>query len=237
MGRHAPDGITTSTRVEVLATAAATGAVPLLGLPLLLAPALATAVWTLMVLTLRRRRDRAASRRRDQVTESVEAMLGELRAGQPPGRALERAAQPWPDLAAAAAAHRLGADVPSRLRDAAMLPGARAAEQVAAAWELCGASGVSLADALEQVLVTARAEHEVASAVTAELGSARATVRLLAVLPVLVLSMGTGVGADPWRFLVSTPSGQMCLWLGVTLMSVGVMWLERIADYAQGGSR
>ena len=220
-----------------LAAAAVGGSGLVLGVPLLLAPTCATLVWVTVVLVERRRRASAAAVRREQVVGAVEAMLGELGAGQPPGRALGCAVDAWPELAPAAAAHRLGSDVAGQLRQVAELPGAGALAQVAAAWELCGASGVSLADALEQVLATVRAEHDVLRAVAGELAAARATVRLVAGLPLLVLAMGSGIGADPWTFLTATVPGQLCLWAGVTLATVGVMWLERIADHAQGHTR
>lgn len=213
------------------------GAGLLLGVPLLVVLTAATLVWLTVVLVERRRRVSGAAARREQVVAAVEAMLGELAAGQPPGRALACAVDAWPELAPAASAHRLGSDVPDQLRQVADLPGAGALGQVAAAWELCGGSGVSLADALEQVLATVRAEHDVMLAVTGELAAARATVRLVAGLPLLVLAMGSGIGADPWAFLIGTTPGQLCLWSGVTLATVGVMWLERIADHAQGQSR
>lgn len=220
-----------------LAGAAVGGAGLLLGVPLLLVPTAATLVWVAVVLVERRRRASAAEVRRERVVAAVEAMLGELGAGQPPGRALDCAVDAWPELAPAAAAHRLGSDVPGQVRRVADLPGAGALAQVAAAWELCGASGVSLGDALEQVLATVRAEHDVLLAVAGELAAARATVRLVAGLPLLVLGMGSGIGADPWAFLTGTAPGQLCLWAGVTLASAGVMWLERIADRAQGHTR
>lgn len=221
----------------LLCAGVALGLAQLLDVSLLLAPPLATFAWALAVLVERRRRNDAAQRRREQVVDSVEAMLGELGAGQPPGRALERGARLWPELAPASAAHRLGADVAAQLREVARLPGARALDQVAAAWELCAGSGASLADALEQVVVTVRADHEVLLAVAGELAAARATVRLVAVLPLVVLGMGGGIGVDPWAFLLGSTVGQLCLWAGVTLAVGGVMWLERIADQAQGEVR
>ncbi len=220
-----------------LGAGAVLGLAVLLDVPVMLAPTLATLTWLVTVLVRRRRRREAAARRRELVMDAVEAMLGELTAGKPPGPALERATDIWPRLAPASAAHRLGSDVAGEIRAVANLPGARAVGQVAAAWELCGASGVSLADALEQVLASVRVDLEVRLAIEAELAAARATVRLIAVLPVLVLSMGSGIGADPWQFLVGSHVGQICLWAGVTLMALGVMWLERIADQALGEAR
>jgi tight adherence protein B len=185
-------------------------------------------------LGLRARRDRAAVRRRDRVVDSCEAMLGELHAGQPPSVALARAAVVWPELAPVAGTARLGGDVPAALRALAVRPGAGAVDRLAGAWQLCSVTGSGLAAALEQVLATVRAEHEVLLAVRSELASARATARLMAVLPVVVLVMAEGVGAGAWQFLLGTVAGHLVLLVGALLAVTGVLWLERIADEAQG---
>lgn len=213
------------------------GVALLMGVPGLLLPTLALVTWAVWVLVGRARRDGRAAHRRQRVVEACEAMLGELVAGQPPVRALDRAADVWDELVPTAGAARLGADVPASLRPLADLPGGGAVGRLAGAWQLCGSSGSGLATALEQVLASVRAEHEVALAVRSELASARATARLLAVLPLMVLVMAQGIGADPWRFLLATVPGQVCLGAGVALAVCGVMWLERIADDAQGERR
>jgi tight adherence protein B len=213
------------------------GGAALIDVPVLLLPTIALLGWAASVLVARARRDAQAVTRRERVVEACEAMLGELVAGRPPVQALDRAAGVWDELASTAGAAHLGVDVPTALRPLARLPGARAVDRLAGVWQLCGSSGSGLATALEQVLGSVRAEHEVALAVRSELSSARATARLLAVLPVLVLVMAQGIGADPWRFLLATVPGQLCLGTGVALGVAGVMWLERIADEAQGERR
>lgn len=207
------------------------------GVPVLLLPTAVAVVWVTTALVARARRDAEAVDRRALVVDACEAMLGELLAGQPPFRALDRASATWPGLLPVARAARLDGDVPVALRTLSTLPGAAALDRLAAAWQLCAASGSGLGPALEQVLRTVRAEHEVVLAVRSELASARATAKLLAVLPVLVLVMAHGIGADPWRFLLGTVPGQLCLGAGVGLAVAGVTWLERIADDAQGERR
>jgi tight adherence protein B len=208
-----------------------------LGAPVLLLPTVAIVVWTSGRVVSRARRDRAAACRRDQVLEACEDLLGELHAGRPPQAALIKAGEVWPELAPVAGAARLGGDVPAALRAVAEEPGAGAMGRIAGAWQLCATTGSGLADAIEQVLLTVRMEHEVAGAVRAELASARATARLLAVLPVLVLVMAEGIGADPWSFLLSTTPGLVCLGLGTALAAGGIAWLDRIADDVQGERR
>ena len=56
--------------------------------------------------------------------------------------------------------------------------------------------------------------------------------RLVACLPVAVLLMGSGAGSDPWSFLLRTPVGWVCGAAGLTLVALGLWWIERLADEA-----
>lgn len=178
----------------------------------------------------RRRDDRARAARRARVVEVGEAMVGELRAGQPPLWALARAGEVWPDLAPVVAAARLGADVPGALREQARRPGAEGLADLAAAWQVSERSGAALASALAQVVASARARQHAAALVAGELASARATARLVALLPVGTMAMAAGIGAAPWRFLLDHPVGVGCLAAGATLVLVGLAWIDRIAS-------
>jgi tight adherence protein B len=108
-------------------------------------------------------------------------------------------------------------------------PGAEAMAEVAGAWQLGQRSGAGLTGSLEQVLVTTRARQETRRRVRAELASARATARLVAVLPLLCLVAAQSMGAEPWRFLLGTPPGIACLAGGLLLGFTGLWWIERIA--------
>jgi len=178
---------------------------------------------------LRARAEKAAARRRQHVVDACEAMLGELRAGQPPSRALERSAPVWPELDAVVRAVVLGADVPHAMRDVARRPGGAGLARVAGAWEICARTGSGLAFAVEQVLETARAEQATERLVQGELASARATARLVTILPVVVLAASHGIGAQPWHFLLGTVPGLVCLAAGVALAFCGLTWIDRIA--------
>ena len=180
----------------------------------------------------RGRRRRAAQQRADLVVEVCEALAGELRSGQPPVRALRHAAEVWPELEPAARAGELGGDVPRALRRVAVLPGASALTTVAAAWQVSEGSGGTMALALGRVVESSRRRRRTQRLVASELASAQATARLVAALPLLVLTMGSGLGGDPWTFLLTTPLGLTCLAAGLVLAYLGIGWIERIAGSA-----
>jgi tight adherence protein B len=167
--------------------------------------------------------------RRARVVEVGEAMVGELRAGQPPQVALGRAGEVWPDLVPVVAAARLGADVPEALRDRATLPGAEGLADLAAAWQVSQRSGAALTTSLGQVVASARARQLAGHLVRGELSSARATARLVALLPVGTLAMSAGIGGDPWAFLFGHPVGLGCLAAGTGLVFAGLAWIDRMA--------
>jgi tight adherence protein B len=175
---------------------------------------------------------RAAHERAESVVEVCEALAAELRAGQPPLRALRHCVGIWPALEPVAGAGELGGDVPRALRRLAGLPGASGLEEVAAAWQVSEGAGGTMALALGRVAESSRRRRATQRLVASELASVQATARLLAVLPIAVLVMGSGIGADPWAFLLSTPAGLACLGAGLALTYAGIAWIERIAAAA-----
>lgn len=174
----------------------------------------------------------AADRTADRVVEACEALAGELRAGQPPSAALSHCAEVWPALEPVVVADGLGSDVPQALRRLARSPGAAGLREVASAWQVSVGSGAAMSSALTLVADSARERRATQRLVQAELASAQATARLVAVLPVVALVMGAGVGGDPWGFLLRTPAGLGCLGAGLALAYAGLWWMERIATAA-----
>ena len=213
----------------VLAVATGVVVVTVDGTRLALALVLLASGAAVAVLARRAARARAAERRRQQVVEVCEALVGELRAGQPLVAALEHSCEVWPELAPVVMAARLGADVAAALRRLARIPGAEGLQEVAAAWQVSQQSGAGLATALGQVASTARARQSTRELVRGELASAQATARLVALLPVASLAMSAGIGGHPWHFLLATPAGLGCLGVGVLLVFTGLLWIDVIA--------
>lgn len=177
---------------------------------------------------------RGADARAERVLEACEALAGEVRAGQPPARALRHCVEVWTDLEPVAATAELGGDVPAALRRLARSPGASGMAEVAAAWQVSATAGAGLAPALMQVAEGARRHSATRRLVASELASAQATARVVASLPVVVLLAGAGLGGDPWHFLLGTPAGVTCLAGGLSLLLAGLAWIERIAVRAAG---
>ena len=132
----------------------------------------------------------SADRTADRVVEACEALAGELRAGQPPSAALSHCAEVWPALEPVVAADGLGSDVPQALRRLAGSPGAAGLREVASAWQVSVGSGAAMSSALTLVADSARERRATQRLVQAELASAQATARLVAVLPVVALVDG-----------------------------------------------
>lgn len=181
-----------------------------------------------------RRTAREAGVRRQRVVELCGAVRAELAAGLTPAAALGRAAEDWPFVLPAARTADQGGDVAAALRSLAGVPGAEALRVVAAAWQVAHRTGVGLADALDRVVADLRAAERTGRVVAGELASAHATARLLAVLPLFALAMGTGVGGDPVGFLLGGPAGLGCLAAGLVLSAAGLAWIDAIARGVEG---
>lgn len=188
---------------------------------------------------------RAVDREYDALAEVVAALGGELRAGRDGAAALEATARivggPVGErLQAGASAVRFGADPvdslegpPIRGSPAAEELRSRVLSQVGAAWRVSAVTGAPLADVLERVEQSVRADREQRRRVAAGLAGPRATAVLLAGLPVLGIGLGVGMGADPVHVLTGTSAGQLALLAGVVLDCVGLWWTGRIVRRAE----
>lgn len=181
-------------------------------------------------------RRRHLRERRRLVSEAIGLMSAELRAGILPQRVLSGLAAEFIFLAPAARAADLGGDVPAALCAAADETGAELLAELAGAWLVAERAGAPLAHVLDRLEETARGDLEIEREVESGLAPARATGRLMAVLPVFGLALGSGMGGDPVAILTSTYPGVLCLAAGCGLACAGVAWVERIATNAEAES-
>lgn len=191
--------------------------------------ATAAAVTLFVLRQVRHSRGRAAARcMRADTISSLDLLAAELRAGILPGAAIEALADDAPFFRPAAVAAAHGGDVVAALRAASTEPGADALADLAGAWHVAERAGAPLAHVLDRVASTARDDAEVDREIQAEAAPARATGRLMAVLPVLGLSLGAGMGSDPVHVLTGTVLGASCMAGGATLACAGIAWVDRI---------
>jgi tight adherence protein B len=177
----------------------------------------------------RARRAEAEEERLAVLTEALSALAAELRSGRP----LEEAAT----AAGAACGDPAGAEAVVRaVRAPGSLPvpgpgaGAwdAAVARLAAAVRLSVRTGCSLAAVVGAVEDDLRARRRHRLELRSALAGPRASAALLAGLPVLALLMGSGIGADPWRVLTTTGTGQVLLVLGTALEGAGLAWSARL---------
>lgn len=138
------------------------------------------------------------------LTETIGSLAADLRAGQRPAEALAAVAGP-------ATRHRA----------------------VRAVWIVSERSGAPAAAVLDRVEQDLRARQDQRREVAVALAGARSTGTLLAVLPLLGIGLGAGMGAHPITVLLAQPRGQVALVAGVLLEALGVLWTSRIIASAE----
>ena len=207
---HRPTVPSTRTGVAVAAIsgAAAVGAWAWLGygvtVPVLPAIAGAVAGATAAAAMRRAVADRARRRAEGAVAEAIGSLAADLRAGQQPAEALAAVAGP-------VTRHRA----------------------VGAVWAVSERSGAPAAAVLDRIEQDLRSQQDQRREVAAALAGARSTGTMLAVLPLLGIGLGAGMGAHPITVLLARPRGQVALVAGVVLEALGVLWTSRIIASAQ----
>lgn len=189
---------------------------------------------------------RAAARRRERdaritVIEFCRAISAELRAGRAANAAFcaaaATAAESLREVMSSAVEVAARGD-PAELAEAIDATSARAPatfgglHHVAACWRVVSSSGAMLAPAIDRIGDALHDEAELERALAGSLAAPRATVRILACLPIIGLLLGTAVGAHPLRFLFGSPAGVACLVVAIAFDAAGIWWAQRIAARA-----
>ena len=204
-----------------------------------LAPALAggaaVAVAAFALGRVRAARERSqVQRTRREIGTALDLLGADLRAGVLTSKAVVAVAATAPSLQGLdLVADGVDREVPTALRRAARRPGAGAWADLAAGWEVADRAGAPLADVVERLAETVRDDVDLMREVAAEAAPARATGQVMAVLPLLGLGLGAGMGADPVHLLTRTLPGALCLVVGTAFACLGTWWVDRIASSAE----
>lgn len=201
-------------------------------------PIIGLAIGATAVLIAKARREKSVRRRQSEVVGAAMALASLLRVGQLPTEALRLASTDHPVLRPAAATADLGGDVCAALRASATKPGYEGIRVIAGGWSLSEQTGAPVAGLMQAVAAQLQSQERLRAEVVTEVAGARATGRLLAVLPVLGVALGYLGGGDPIDVLFGSRLGLLLCLIGVVLSVIGVFWMERLADRAQlGGPR
>lgn len=106
--------------------------------------------------------------------------------------------------------------------------------ELAACWDVAELSGAPLSRLLSRYAAALEAELDCDAARQTALAGPRATVKLLAWLPLFGLGLGLLMGVDPVGILLGTPVGLGALAAGALLMVVGRIWSQRMVAAAEG---
>jgi tight adherence protein B len=179
-----------------------------------------------------RRLERRAEERLRSLTEGLGALAADLRSGRSFSAATEAAVAACADAESATAlarALRAPGVTPPTGQDGELTA---ALDRVSAGVLLSARTGCSLAAVTAAVEDDLRARQRLRQELRTATAAPQASAMLLAGLPVLGLAMGSGVGADPWRVLTTTGTGQVLLVVGVALELAGLSWSGRLVRRA-----
>jgi Flp pilus assembly protein TadB len=98
--------------------------------------------------------------------------------------------------------------------------------------DLSSQSGSSINEALTQVADKLMNRRNQEQLIATELASTKATVFVLAGLPIMGAGMGLMLSADSMSWLFGTSAGRVCLVLGLGLELVGWLWIKRLLNRA-----
>jgi tight adherence protein B len=101
---------------------------------------------------------------------------------------------------------------------------------LAAVWELAQTRGVSVAAVADQLAEHGRQAVAARRLLNSELAEARATVRVLAFLPVIGIFLGTILGANPLAWLLSTSAGHVVVVVALVFELGGFLWVRAIVQ-------
>ena len=97
-----------------------------------------------------------------------------------------------------------------------------------AAMEASSASGGSATQSLSEIIHAMLKARSFEQQVSAELASTKATVFILAGLPIIGSGLSLLLGAQSLTWLLQSIGGRICLTLGITMEVLGWLWVKRL---------
>lgn len=163
--------------------------------------------------------DRRKSAANDEL-HVLRALVAELRTGLPPDRALCAAQSErvvWPRAARAA---QWGSQVAEALTEEC--------PPLAACWRVNARTGAPMAPMVERLIDSRTDDAHTRTALAAALAGPRATARMLALLPVIGIGLGSLLGTQPLAWLLGP--GLPAFVAGGVLAAAGAWWTHRITS-------
>lgn len=160
-------------------------------------------------------------------------MLGrELRAGAEPsaaaGNACAAARGAGVDVLRALTRLTRADDRPSVGGSNAADPRAQVQDRLRSGWLLTRRHGLAFTPLIDALAADLSEQIAAEADRAGQVAGPRMSGYVMAVLPLLGLVLGVGMGADPFRVLLMTPVGNILLLVGVVLTCAGLLWSARI---------
>lgn len=229
----------TAAQLRVLFAALAVAALVATATGFITGPPLVSAALAGVTVWARYRRRRARRLRRAQgraMAQAMEILVGEVKAGATPVRAVAAAAVETSGpigsaLRAIGARALLGADVAEGMRQLAEASVVgRYWHRLAVCWQLAAVHGLPMSALMSAAQRDITERERFTDRMDAALAGPRATAAILAGLPVVGGVLGELIGAHPVRFLFASPQGGWLLMIGTALLCAGIGWTDRIID-------
>jgi len=161
-------------------------------------------------------------------------LKSQLHAGVNQADAIKFAVSRAPEFVLISTRHALVSqtDAYSALVEDSLIYNAPSLARCANLLDISSKSGSSVNEALTQVADKLMNRRNQEQLIATELASTKATVFVLAWLPIMGAGMGLMLGADSMSWLLGSSAGRVCLVLGLGLELVGWHWIKRLLKHA-----
>lgn len=108
------------------------------------------------------------------------------------------------------------------------VPDHRLANRVNLIFALAAETGTAITPSLNRFIRQAKNEIELKQEIESELASTKATVYVLACLPVFGMALGNLLNGNSIGWLIGSSIGRACLFLAIALNLLGILWINRL---------